>query len=219
MKLRLLRRVGWISIPVVVLAGVLLVVSTHSGTTNPIAQYYMEYVPPAGAPGVFSVGSAGPAITPTCTTWHELYPSFCVDHHQEGFGDNGDGVLSACDCILLDNMYLHVDWVGPTYVLVDVQTGGQSWWEPDQDPVHNPDQPVCETWHQVYPLFCGLGHVDDWFDENGDGTLSICDIIIIDGISYHIVDISLNIQVSDSVPTPNEKSSWGKIKQLFEKMF
>ncbi len=219
MNLWLVRRIGWIVIPVVVLAGVFLVVSTHRATTNPIAQMYLELQAAPGAPGVFGVNSVGPAIPGTCTTWHELYPNFCVDHHQVAFGDNGDGVLSVCDCIQLDNMYLHVDWVGPTYVLEEVQTGGQTWWEPDQDPVHDPGNPICEMWHQVAPVFCGLGHVDDWLDENGDQVVSPCDILIIDGITYHVFDVALNIQVSDSVPTPNEKSTWGKIKQVFGRIF
>jgi hypothetical protein len=160
------------------------------------AQYYMEYE---------GMSTRTPA---NCSTWHELYPSFCTPHHQDGFTDNGDGVLSACDIIVLDGIGYHVDWVGPTYVLEAY--GSTSYWEPVG---HTGDDPVCSTWHQVHPDFCAAGHVDNWEDNDGSGTVTVCDYVWIGGIPYHVVKVELDIQIS--VTSPVDQTSWGMIKSLF----
>ena len=49
--------------------------------------------------------------------------------------------------------------------------------------------------------------------QGGDGVLGVCDYIVTQGQSYHIVEVSLNITVTPASPV--EQSTWGKIKGLF----
>jgi len=157
-----------------------------------MGQYYMEY-------------QGGPTLQPAnCSTWHELYPAFCIPHHQDGFEDNGDGVLSACDYIVLDGVRYHVDWVGPTYELA-----GPSYWEP----IEPGPNVICQTWHQVYPQYCATGHVDDWNDPNGNGEVDTCDTVWINGIPYHVENVRVDIQITPTSPV--ETTSWGRLKSLF----
>ena len=159
-----------------------------------MGQYVMEY-------------QAGPMLLPAnCSTWHELYPSFCLPHHQDDFTDNGDGVLSACDYIVLDGIRYHVDWVGPTY---ELEYGSPGYWEP----IDTGTNPICQTWHQVHPQFCVTGHVSDWADANGNGIVDACDYVWINGMTSHVVAVRTNIRIS--VTSPTEPSSWGLIKNLF----
>ncbi|MBM3308122.1 MAG: hypothetical protein FJY74_07345 [Candidatus Eisenbacteria bacterium] len=169
------------------------------------AQIYLDF---AGSP---VAGVARDAIPGNCSEWHELFPNFCVIHHQDDYVDNGDGIVSVCDVIILSGMRYHVDWVGPTYELENVTTGEMSYWEPTVlPPLPNP---YCSVWHQVAPDFCFAAHVDEWQD-NGDGRLSECDIVWIGGFPYHVASINLDITVSEE-PSPTGPQSWSKIKGLF----
>jgi len=150
-------------------------------------------------------------IPPDCSTWHELWPSFCASSHQDSLEDNGDGLLTACDYIYLDGQRFHVDWVGPTYYLnCDILIEPSDYQEGD---------PICQTWIEVTPNYGALWHVDDWVD-NGDGVVSVCDDIIISGgasgevLTCHIDDIRTNIRVTGD-PTATEESSWSQFKSLF----
>jgi len=146
-----------------------------------------------------------------CSEWHELFPTFCLIHHQDDYVDNGDGVVSICDVIVLNGVRYHVDWVGPTYVLENQGTGDRRWYEPTE-PLP-PTNPVCSFWHMVYPDFCTSHHVDGW-DDNGDDVVSECDFIWIDGIAWHVVEVGLDITVTEE-PSPAEQTSWGHVKSLF----
>ena len=162
------------------------------------AQYNMEYQ-----------GTPTRDLPANCSTWHELYPNFCLPHHQDGYTDNGDGAVSACDNIVLDGITYHVDWAGPTYIL-ELPGGGTSYWEPVGS---GGTDPVCSTWHQVHPDFCMIGHVDHWEDTDQNGTVTGCDYVTVGGITYHVVSVELDIQIS--VTSPVDQASWGRIKSLF----
>jgi len=43
----------------------------------------------------------------------------------------------------------------------------------------------CSTWHELWPNFCAVSHQDD-FEDNGDGVLSPCDYIHLDGHRLHV---------------------------------
>ena len=161
------------------------------------AQYNMEYQ-----------GTPTRVLPANCSTWHELYPNFCLSHHQDGYTDNGDGVVSACDNIVLDGITYHIDWAGPTYKLEYFSS--TSYWEPVGQ---TGNDPYCSTWHQVHPMFCQTGHVDGWEDTDLSGTVTACDYITIGGITYHVAGVQLDIQIS--VTSAVEQASWGMIKSLF----
>jgi hypothetical protein len=184
----------------------------HSSTPPASAQagyLYLEFVPTPGAPGVTGVSVAGPAIPPTGAPWHELYPAFCNILPQEAYGDNGDGVISACDGIKFGGVVYHIDWVGPTYVLRD-PAGLDHHVEPS-DPTHNPGNPICETWVEVHPDFGMQHHIDDWQDANGNGVVDACDMIFSGGVMYHVEAVNVDIRVTPG-GTPSESTTWGKIK-------
>lgn len=149
-------------------------------------------------------------IPPDCSGWHELWPSFCAMAHQDSLEDNGDGLLSACDYIYLDGSRYHVDWVGPTYWLdcelivepTDFQEG----------------DPTCQMWVEVWPDYGQQWHVDSWQD-NGNGVVDACDVIIVTGpggtgLICHINEVRTNIRVTGD-PTAAEDQSWSWIKTLY----
>jgi hypothetical protein len=161
------------------------------------AQLYLDF---AGSP-------IRDSVPMNCSEWHELFPNFCVVHHQDAYEDNGDGVVSVCDIIFLNGIRYHVDWVGPTYELEDMNTGNRVWYEPTGDPYSMP-------WHQVAPDFCLTAHLDQWIDENADGILSECDTVWVGGTEWHVAVVNLDITVSEE-PSPVAPESWGTIKHLF----
>jgi hypothetical protein len=148
--------------------------------------------------------------TDNCSTWHELYPVFGSRAHQNDWEDNGDGILSACDYLFLDEERFHVDWVGPTYWL-----SCQVILEPITDDLGNPE---CLEWIEVWPNYGPIWHVEVWTD-NGDGELGICDFIwIMDPtgmvIECHIDEVGLNIHVT-AEGTATEEDTWSKVKNLW----
>ncbi len=168
---------------------------------------HLEFVGVPGRPG-------GMPVPPTCSTWHELYPTHCAVHHQTDYGDDGDGLVSACDQIVLDGVSYHIDWVGPTYYLQGIPgRQGGVYLEPQSIPGRDP---VCETWHEIYPNYCLAHHVDAW-EDNGDGVLSPCDMIWFDDTPWHLEEIGFNIIVTPD--SPIERGSWSRIKQLFRTLF
>jgi len=73
--------------------------------------YYLEGMP--GRPGKYlEPMEPGRDGSPVCETWHEVYPSFCIAHHVDGWEDNGDGFLGPCDMILLGGELWHLQEVG-----------------------------------------------------------------------------------------------------------
>ena len=154
-------------------------------------------------------------VPPVCSTWHELYPNYCTSHHRTGYADDGDGLVSACDHILLDGMSCHVDRVGPTYYLVQMtERDVFKYLEPQGSGAGR--SPVCETWHEVYPNYCIVHHVDGW-EDNGDGFLGPCDVVELAGTPWHVEEIGFNIIVTPDSPV--EQGSWSRIKQLFRTLF
>ena len=171
---------------------------------------------PAGAQTYFELmGSpVRDVVPPDCSDWHELHPNFCIIHHQDVYEDDGDGQVSVCDFITLSGVRYHIDWVGPTYWLIEMTAGDEMWCEPTiPDPGGNP---TCEIWHEVAPDFCLEWHIDDW-EDNGDGVLSICDNVLIGESWWHIEDIGLNITATET-PSPVEDSTWSKIKTFFQEL-
>lgn len=145
------------------------------------------------------------------STWHELYPMFCMDRQQTQYEDNGDGIMSHCDYIYLDGERFHIEWVGPTYYLdcdIIMEPMGES----------NPDGPICEEWIEIHPQHGAIRHVVGW-DDNGDGVVSPCDVIFFhDGLMCHVADVGTNIRVNPDGSAASE-STWGKIKGLFKNLF
>jgi len=154
-------------------------------------------------------------IPPDCSIWHELYPVYCTAHHQDSYEDNGDGLITPCDYIVLDGSRWHIIWVGPTY-FTTCGHGNQHYLEPTVE--QTGENPVCETWMQVYPEYGLSWHIDEWMDGNANGLLDVCDIVVIPGEYLHIDRIGLNIIVEQAT-TAAEPSTWGRVKGLFNSLF
>ena len=193
----------------------------HSVTQAVGENIYLDLQTPASPNARGVTGVAIGDVPPPGSHWHELWPNYCGDWTQEDYRDNGDGVISACDIIVLDGMEYHITWAGPTYFTTCTDPTGLTQeviYEPTADP--NPQSPVCEIWHEVYPNFCAETHVDD-YQDNGDGVLSECDLVYsggTDGIvrEYHIDRIGCNIIVEPGSSVPNKQTTWGLLKNLFK---
>ncbi|MFN0150653.1 MAG: hypothetical protein ACKVU1_08080 [bacterium] len=196
---------------VVALAGLALIAA--SGPERAVAQQeiYLDW-----SDGPENCASGTPWLPPpTCSSWHEIAPAFCTDHHQDGFQDNGDGVVSVCDVITLDGADYHIVNAGPTLYL-DCSGGGEA---AGTTMILEPEgaytgDPMAVEWFEVYPdLYGYAGTITSWLD-NGDGELSVCDQVVIGGLTCHVKRVGCNIRVVPFV-NANEASTWGKIKSFF----
>ena len=68
-----------------------------------------------------------------------------------------------------------------------IPAGAQMYLESGGPPIRYDDTipPNGSQWHELYPIFC-TPHTQDDYQDNGDGIVSECDIIFIDGIRYHV---------------------------------
>lgn len=199
------RNVSFLLASLVVLALFLFLGGEPTNAQPPI-QRHLELVPDPGK--TLTNGIPG-----DCSTWHEIWPAYCIDHHQAGYEDNGDSLISPCDVITLDTgERWHVVWVGPTYWIECFPGLPPSGYEPTEPGTG--DDPTGEIWHEVYPNFCESSPVEGWQD-NGDGVVSACDLVMIGGVWCHIVDIGLNIIVEPDGGTSTEGTSWGDVKTKF----
>jgi len=172
---------------------------------------------PAGAQMYLELGTAPirDPIPPMGSNWHELYPNFCVVHTQAGYDDNGDNEVSVCDVIILDSgARYHVDWVGPTYYVANLQSGEPRFLEPTTEPG---GPPIGTYWHEVAPNFCVEHLIDDWEDGDASGTVTECDNVLFDGEWWHVEEVRLDITVSPE-PSPVDESTWSKVKSFFSGM-
>jgi hypothetical protein len=204
-----------LAIPVVVL-GLLALTMGHRGVTPAIAdgpQLFLDWTdgPSNWQPGV-------PWFPPPfCAQWHEISPDFCKDWHQVGYEDNGDGVVSVCDYIILQQapappIRFHIDEVGPTVYL---DCNGVIM-EP-ADPAWDGGNPYNTQWQVLYPT-AGVYDLGGWAD-NGNGTLDVCDFVTIPGIGdCHVKRVGCNIRVSVP-PTGTDLGTWGKVKGIFSNLF
>lgn len=165
------------------------------------AQMYLE----SGGPPIRYDDS----IPPDGSQWHELAPVFCNVHVQNSYEDNGDAVVSECDVIVIDGIRNHVDWAGPTYYLVAAEAPDERWLEPGEIP---------DEWHEVAPNFCTYWQVLDWLDEDLDGGISFCDMVLFSDGWWHVEDVRLDITVTEE-PSPVEPTTWGKVKSFFAELF
>ena len=156
-----------------------------------------------------------PIKEPVETDWHELYPEYCNEYHLSDWEDNGDGVLSPCDYIVLtgetEEVY-HVDEMTVTIFVslpaVDQEpialefTGG---YDEVERAIY---EPICTYWHEIRPVFCPEYHLKYW-DDNGDYYLSYCDWIYLvdletgEGDWYHVEEVTWDIIVSPEVFADN----------------
>ena len=196
---------------VLVLAGVLSL-GVSASAERPLELWHFELVSVQGE-------RLDGSVPNDCSTWHELWPTYCIMHHQDSYEDDGDGLISPCDYFTLDGVRYHIDWVGPTYHLVALEGSPD---EAAAEPVDEPSggDPTCEYWHWIYPpdIYCTESHVDGWEDGGEPGVLDVCDNVFIDGRWWHIEDIGLNVQAHPE-ESPVDQSTWGKIKDFFRGLF
>lgn len=132
-----------------------------------------------------------------CTEWHELYPVYCTEGwHLDKI--EGDGQLRACNHAWFNGRRYHIDWVGPTYFLDCLEIVAEP-----LDPTVTAD-PTGQVWHEVHPDYCTEHEVTDWEDADADGTVSECDIVVLDGtLVCHVKRVSTDIIIS-SAPLSTE---------------
>ncbi len=67
-------------------------------------------------------------IPPDCSTWHELYPDYCIAHHIDAWEDNGDGIVSPCDMVWLSDQPWHIEDIGFNIIVTpDSSVEPESW--------------------------------------------------------------------------------------------
>ncbi len=184
---------------ILIVTAALLLGAGHA-VAQPATEYNFELMGPLRAP-----------VPPTCSIWHEFYPHSGQVYHQDDYVDNdGNGQLDRCDYIQLNGVWFHIVWTGPTYHL----TCGI--FEPFQPEYPSGQNPTCETWVEVSPNHGVLRHVDDWVDGDGNGLVSVCDIVVIGGQQCHIDEIGVNLRAIPGDPVPTEQLNWGEVKTQYD---
>lgn len=215
-----------VSLAVAVVATMALVLVSATETTPAVAgtvtQLHVELVQTGKAGGPTPL--IGP-IPPAGSSWHEIHPMFCGTYTQSGYDDNGDGVVSACDRIILNGVLYHIVWAGPTYWTTCSTTPGGPGSTVIFEPTNpgNGGNPICQVWHEIYPNFCQQIHIDSWHD-NGDDVLSVCDVVDVQDPTglpprfYHIDRIECDITI-EPVIVPVAPSTWSKVKNIINGIF
>ena len=168
---------------------------------------------------------------PLGTHWEDIPPT--GEWELDVWDDSEEfGVLDYCDYIRITDpithfcWWFHVEYVTVTLVLEEYNPAPPEEWmyleylgveEPDTVAAH----PVCTWWHESYPTPCDTLHIDDWDDSNGSHVLDHCDWVILsdqDGNTYvyHVVDIAIDIAVTDVGPSSTERSTLGRIKAVYK---
>ena len=173
--------------------------------------------------------------TMVCTWWHSIYPpaTHCYVWHCIDWMDNGDGMLSPSDRLKIqldgtgDWIWVHVDdetitlklaRTSPPFDIMYVEfENGHRDVGPDfvSSAIYEPV--VCDTLHEIWPVYCPRYHLSSWRD-NGDGYLSCCDTVDIvvvgtqDTTWWHVEDVAIDILVN-SIPNPQipTMTRWGMI--------
>ncbi len=71
-------------------------------------------------------------------------------------------------------------------LVLAVPATGQLYLEFGAAPVRDPIPPDGSPWHELFPNFC-IMHTQTGYGDNGDGVVSVCDMIYIGGQPYHII--------------------------------
>jgi len=174
-----------------------------------------EYMPPP-SPHLRYLHSEGSLIDlaePVSTQWHEIWPLLYRHYHLSGWEDNGDGVLSRCDWIDMDEepdgatRCYHVEEVTITLFVTQNETGEAKYIELEggYDPAIL-TAPNCTQWHEIYPVFCRQYHLSDWEDTNMSGNLTVCDYVELTNNAnglvtwWHVEDVATDIVVTIKPP-------------------
>lgn len=161
---------------------------------------------------------------PVGTQWHELYPNYCQGPYTiTGWKDNGDGVLSPCDTLSMDNpgggsSCHHVVDVTITLELTRLLPPDVAphFWDWNYTAGGIPlVEPVCTWWNEIYPEFGREFHIAGWTD-NGSGLLDSCDLVVDDlGAQYHVEGVHTDMVTEPADQCAAEFSTWGGIKSLY----
>jgi hypothetical protein len=72
-------------------------------------------------------------------------------------------------------------------------------------------------WVELYPRYGRqLGRINSMSD-NGDGELSICDVVVIGRATCHVKRVGCDLRVIES-PNTSEVGTWGRVKGLFRSL-
>ncbi len=175
--------------------------------------------------GSTALGSADapPAIPPDSSTWIGEYPY--APRHQDGFEDNGDGILSVGDQIRLDGVWYPIGDVRPAYVVE-----GGCYVFPAGDIKGRGVLVAAETPPGQEPAFAfvfidrnlgaclGASYVA-WMDVNENGVVDEGDVFVT--INPHgfdlgllVTDIWVAIQI-DELAVSTQVTTWSRVKALF----
>ncbi len=91
--------------------------------------------------------------------------------------------------------------------------------EYDGGPLRNCHTDDCSPWHQLFPPpMCGISHQDSW-EDNGDGCLSACDYLTLDGERVHVdwvgptywLDCDIILEPTGDPTSPAECQEWVEV--------
>ncbi len=161
---------------------------------------------------------------PVGTRWHQLYPNFCLAPYTiTGWDDNGDGELSYCDVIAMENPdgtteCHHVLEVTITLELTRVEPPDTEphYWDWNEDAGGDPlSDPVCTWWIEIHPEFGEEFHIV-WWEDNGNGILDFCDFVGDEsGAQYHVEGVHTDMVTEPADECATHMATWSRIKLLY----
>lgn len=142
--------------------------------------------------------------SPIGSSWHELWPEYCNIYNITEFHDNGDGHLSYCDQIYMqDDGWYHVDRVMFTLHVENETTSEEMYLDSAINYYPGGLTDPIGMWHEIYPDFCKDWNITDWTDTDGLGIVNFSDMVYIENLHdcgmtgwYHVLNVTIDLEVS-----------------------
>jgi len=145
--------------------------------------------------------------------WHEIWPRYCMPRNGTGWVDNGDGILSVCDYLQLEDNTSEAQWHHVLYVTFtmlldegDPVPPEEQWYFDWVGPplAEWPDFPL-GPWKEVHPVLGRAWECVFWEDTDGSGQVDFCDWLSFIGpngetVDRHVASIATDLEVVAELP-------------------
>jgi hypothetical protein len=154
------------------------------------------------------------------SVWEELHPTRGILFSQTSRVDNDEnGLITFNDYIELRPIgqlpiWYRVMWSGSTYFVTPLGGGVQNAFEALSENAPGIG-PVGELWQRVVPTYGATFTVAGWVDMNSSGLTDAGDRVAVDGTTYVIDRIGLDLVLEEAEPIPLELRSWGEVKRIY----
>jgi len=155
---------------------------------------------------------------PVNTYWQEIHPYYDTWYVIDGWTDNADEILSPCDYINITDVMggpteeYHVENVTLTINITNPQQESFLFEYIGDGTIEDMYQTKTDLnhtwWEMVWPTFQGETlPIEDW-DDNCNGVLDYCDMILLGDLWCHVEGVFFDMVVTKEEPPPPPQLYW-----------